>query len=303
MTKQSNGMQLVQKITVISILVLGFIFWYKSTSMYKHCDRPISYTLGSFDTRFGISKKDFLDKIKAAASVWNKASGKTVFEYDPKGDLVINLIYDTRQKTTQKNIVLEADVNKINNLASSVKAQYLSLETEYTARNQAYTDEVALFEQNQNNYKTKVDYWNNNGGAPPDEYNALTIEQQKLLQEQTALEEKRLELNSTADQMNEFAKNYNVLVGNANSNINTINQSAGKEFEEGLYYPAKNEIDIYEFSSNQKLIRVLIHELGHALDLAHNNNPKSIMYPINSGTNLSLSTEDLQELKTRCNLK
>lgn len=283
-------------------IVLAMTSGYFLYTQKNICESPIQYKIGTFDNRFGISQKDFLQAVSQASEIWGEPIGKTLFEYNPKGDLVINLIYDSRQKTTQKNATLKADANKINDLANSVKQQYLVLEDHHSLLEKEYSDMVAVFNQHQDTYNTQVTYWNNNGGAPKNEYAKLTSQKEALIMEQSILEGKRIEVNSVVEQINTFIHKYNLLVNDANANINTINLSAGKEFEEGIYDPSENKIDIYEFSSNQKLIRVLTHELGHALDLSHNDNPKSIMYSLNQANTLTLSKDDLEALKSKCHI-
>ena len=110
---------------------------------------------------------------------------------------------------------------------------------------------------------------------------------------------------SQADEISALIVKYNLLVDRVNANIGTINQTANKEFEEGTYISDASgaRIDIYEFSDEAKLIRVLAHELGHALGLDHNSNLDSIMYAMNQSSNMILTADDVQALKMKCNLK
>lgn len=267
------------------------------------CSAPLLYRIGTFDTRFGITQADFLKATEKAETIWEGGIHKNLFEYNPKGDLVVNLIYDDRQKTTQQNQVLKADITKTNALAQSLKAEYTALENTYDMREAEYKTALNLFLQHQTSYNAEVQYWNSRGGAPKNEFTKITADKNSLLAEQKILEAKRVEVNSLADQINTFINKYNLLVKDANSNIDVINSTAGQEFEEGEYDPNTNTINIFEFSDSVKLKRVLAHELGHALGIGHNSNPKSIMYALNTAQNETLSPDDLTALRTVCNVK
>ncbi len=268
------------------------------------CRNPIEYSIGTFDARFGVSRTDFLNTISSAGSLWEKAIGKPLFKYSPTGALKINLIYDERQLETQKNAGLQVVIDQNKKSSAEVKLQYASLNENYMAKESEYKSLLTEFEQRSDAYVKSVEYWNGQGGAPKAEFAKITAEKNELKVLQKNLDVKRLEVNRLADEVNTMIHNYNDLVKTNNSVINEYNQSqfVGQEFNEGIYKQDANgkEIDIYEFTDKLKLFRVLAHELGHALTIGHNDNPKSIMYALNQSTNEKLSSEDVRDLKSVC---
>lgn len=279
----------------------GYFAWYTNTT----CHVPMSYRLESVDERFGLSRTELLQAIEQAAGVWEKAAGKDLFVYEEEGSLPINLVYDARQAITQKNNELKDSVDATTETAESVKAQYDIAQASYDRLKSAYASAQATYASNLSAYNAKVAYWNARGGAPSSEYRTLQSQKAALEAEARALENKRVALNTQANQVNALSAQYNQLAAKVNTTVDKINQTAGREFEEGLY--TRNflgaKIDIYEYSSKEKLVRVLTHELGHALGLEHNANPEAIMYELNQSENLVPTKEDLAELALRCNLQ
>lgn len=285
---------------MIGIIV---VFIYFNFIQPKPCSSPITYKIGTVDAGFGLSEVKLKTSLNSASKIWTKALDKDLFVYDKNGKVTINLIYDNRQKTTQQNTILKADIDKTSKLANSLKNEYEALLQDLETNKQLYNEELSNFTAKQKNYSDQVDYWNNNGGAPADIYNTLAKDRESLISEQQILETKRLAINNSADKVNSFIQKYNLLVGNVNENINEINKVAGQEFQEGTYDPNTDTINIYEFSTQDKLTRVLAHEFGHALNIDHNTNPTSIMYALNKSNTLYLSKEDIASLKVICNIK
>jgi len=228
---------------------------------YLPCTFPITYTLGNFDDRFGISKDEFLLDIKMAEKNWEGSIGKQLFTYTPNGDLKINLVYDARQETSEKLDNLNSEIDNKKDSYDSLKSEYDRLQADYLA--------------SKDNVRTPGD---------------VQILNQKINR-----------LNNLANRLNNFASSIN----SQTKQYNTIGNELGDEFEEGLYHRDQNgrSIDIYQFKNQDNLIRLLTHELGHALSLEHSQNPKAIMYRLNKDNNYELSTDDILMLKEHCGIK
>lgn len=291
---------------LLLLIVAGFGYYY-FTYVYKGpCEAPILYRLGSIDPRFGVSTTTFEKDIEQASGIWGNAIDRDLFQYDPSGPLVINLVYDIRQQATQQENKLASINEEYGSQADAVKEQYVTLEEKYRTLEKEYRDQLNALQAAWDVYNRNVAYWNGRGGAPKKEYNTLTAERDKLVAEQNSLEAKRQELNTLAGEINSLIDQYNGLVKQINANVDTINSDgiAGTQFEQGVYISDESgrRINIYQFDNQTYFIRVLTHELGHALGLGHNNNPESIMNPLNQSESLTLTPEDIESLKAECGI-
>lgn len=311
-------LRFIANLSVAAVLVGGAAYylgivnpgiWQVLISRLSPCSQPITYSLGEFDTRFEISRTDFLKDLAEAENIWERAIGRQLFTYvDNGGALTINLKYDMRQESTVKlqrlGIIIHDDQTSYDNL----KARFNTLSATYRQRKAALDASVASLKNRKKKFEQEVARWNAKGGAPPPEYQKLKQEQDDLNAQADKIYTEETSLNQLVDTLNSMVAVLNRLAKSLNQNIVDFNGTGlvgTGEFEEGEYVSDArvNEINIYQFDDQISLIRLLAHEVGHALGLPHIENPQAIMYRLNSGANETLTPDDLALLKTRCAIK
>lgn len=306
---RSNWFKFIVGILIVAGGAYFFIYAKNQNFFQKPCTQPITYSLGSFDPKFGISQDKFLADINQAVNIWDAPINKTLFQYSATGKLKINLVYDARQAATDKLKSLGFSIDDTEASYNALKARYDSLSADYNAKKQSLAVAVAAYEKQRQAYEQTVTYWNNQGGAPRNVVDQLNQQRDQLNTQAAYITTEQNQLNSEVDSINALASELNRIGTELNKDVsayNTVGQSQGGEFEEGLYTADSSgqRIDIFEFNDQNQLIRVLAHELGHALGLGHiNTNPQAIMYYLNQGKNEKVTADDIFALKQLCGLQ
>lgn len=285
-------------------LIIAIFFsggaWYQSTAAL--CPVPLSYRIGEVNPSFNLSLEEAKQKVQRAEAQWEESVNRNLFDYDENADFAVNFIFDERQEASnaeeRERRFLDGQLAENEELFEVVEAaqrEYDNLAADYEVR-------VAAYERRLVEYNQTVQQYNDRGGAPESEFEALEVERIALNRESADLSNTVTQLNNLAAQINALSTEGNRLIDSYNEDVTEYNDAFGHghEFTQGDY--RGDEINIYEFSNDNELQAVLLHEFGHALGIDHIDATSSVMYYLLEEADVSprFSGADLEAFYAVC---
>ena len=269
------------------------------------CVKPLQYAIGKVDPQFNLSEEDFLAKVQQAEKIWENQAKKQLFEYNPKANFKINLIFDDRQLQSNEAEKLTANLSQLEVAQNKLDAEYASLNGSYSKVLEKYNADVNEYKKQVKKYNKAVANWNAGDRTSQTELDTLQKEKSDLADFYQKIQKEQIAVNALVGKTNKLVTQEKKVVNDYNSQVETYKEKYGsvQEFEKGVYQGT--EINIYQFKQLADLKMTLVHELGHALGFGHVENSKSIMYYLLSDQdiqNLTLSNEDISELNKVCQL-
>ncbi|HCC49046.1 MAG TPA: hypothetical protein DEQ38_13160 [Elusimicrobia bacterium] len=269
------------------------------------CSSPVSYSVGAIDLRYDLSVAELTEYLKEAEAVWESAYKRDLFEFIPSsGDVSVNMLYDRRQAAIDKLKAIGLKTGQSLDFYKSLKVHYDEVLGRVEPRQAGLNARLAAYKRGEAVYNATVAKFNQRGTASPRQIKRLDGAKAALEREFAVIKNIEGGVNADIDLLNALATTLNQLIVELDINTAQYNREGAAlgTFEEGTYRVSGGfrTIDLYKYSDRRQLVRLLTHEMGHALGMDHVLNPEAMMFPVNRGDALTIFPDDIHELDRVC---
>ncbi|MGX5915695.1 matrixin family metalloprotease [Aliidiomarina sp. Khilg15.8] len=255
------------------------------------CRSPLYLHLDTLSEEFNLSRLEASLALQEAADMWNEAVGDNMLRIQHGKGIPVRFIYDHRQQMLEKfsaeDAALEAQSDELTDYRAEVSALIEeldeaaeALESPQSRRDpeahnkavQRYNENVQVYLDKQQDFNAKVAEFN----SRQERLRSARLEAQQGFSEQ-----------GLDGQSGDYRGGWTTRNGRP---VSPLNES----------------ISVYKFGSQQTLVAILAHEIGHAIGMGHVSGHSSIMSPTrNEGPGYNheparLSTLDIEAVQRVC---
>ena len=258
------------------------------------CMLPLAWRVARVDPVFGLDSAGAVAVVAEAAALWEEAVGRPLFRQDDRNGLPVRFLLresgdgagDPAGSAFRR---AEEEYRSAADRLSGRLAELESRLADEEVLRLAHRDEVTGFEARVDAHNREVEGWADRGGAPEevattlqDREAALVAERSRLAGERAALEALRDTLAVAEATLREEVEAHRIRGEALQDSLPPVREEAGFYREairagvDGVSVVSR-EIRVHRPGERGDLVRILAHELGHALGLPHLDVPGALM--------------------------